>query len=93
VLLGVKQSQGLFALKFNQADTGYTTDAKRHYRNHSGDFRAARNIIAAREIGSLQELASVKYVGKKALEKIRAYVPQFTPLVVEDKGAGEGDDW
>lgn len=45
------------------------------------DIRAARAVVAARPIASLTVLGDVSYVGKTAVEKLRAYVTRWRPVV------------
>jgi len=42
------------------------------------DARAARNIVAARPLAGLPELAAVPYVGKVALQRLEDYAPRWS---------------
>ncbi|MBW2256492.1 MAG: helix-hairpin-helix domain-containing protein, partial [Deltaproteobacteria bacterium] len=52
----------------DQLDTGAGLDA-----------RAAQNIVAARPLATIEQLAAVTYVGKTAIERLRDYAPQWSP--------------
>ncbi|MFC1705992.1 FG-GAP-like repeat-containing protein [Planctomycetota bacterium] len=51
---------------------------------------AARNIVAARPIGSMQALDSVAYVATQVFQRVKAYLPTWTLSGSSGSGSGSG---